>query len=297
MKKTLLFLLLSFCIHAVQAEDTVSVMTFNIRYENSSDSLNAWSHRKENVGAMLRYYEPDILGMQEVLHNQLENIRAMLPQYDFVGVGRADGKEDGEYSPIFYKKEKYLLFRSGTFGLSEQPDQIGLKGWDAACERIVTWAILRDRESEQEIAVFNTHFDHIGQVARRESSKLLLNLIEELAVGDRPVIVTGDFNGVQNSESIRLLTEGGLIDSRSVSPIVYGPSYSFHDFGRLEEAQRDIIDYIFVKGNVKVDKYRIIDDSSCGYLSDHNPIILMVRVKSSRIPLMRFVMFPSHQHS
>ena len=278
MKKTLLFLLLSFCIHAVQAEDSVSVMTFNIRYDNGSDGLNAWSLRKENVGTMLQYYEPDILGMQEVLHNQLEDIRAMLPQYDFVGVGRADGKEDGEYSSLFYKKEKYTLVGSGTFGLSEQPDQIGLKGWDAACERIVTWAILRDKKSGQEIAVFNTHFDHIGIIARRESSKLLLSSIEKLA-DDRPVVVTGDFNGAQDSESIQLLIEGNLIDSRSVSTIVYGPSYSFHDFGRLEENQRNIIDYIFIKGNVEVDKYRIIDDSACGYLSDHNPIEIKLRIR------------------
>ena len=277
MKKTFLFLLLSFCIHAVQAEDSVSVMTFNIRYDNSFDGLNAWSHRKENVGTMLRYYEPDILGMQEVLHNQLEDLRAMLPQYDFVGVGRIDGKEDGEYCSIFYKKDKYTLVGSGTFGLSEQPEKIGAKGWDAACERIVTWAILKDRRFGLEIAVFNTHFDHVGQVARRESSKLLLSSIEKLA-GNRPVVVTGDFNGAQDSESIRLLMESGnLIDSRSVSPVVYGPSYSYHDFGRLEEAKREIIDYIFVKGNIEVKKYRVIDDSSCGYLSDHNPIILTIR--------------------
>ena len=280
MKKTLLFLLLLFCIHAVQAEDSVSVMTFNIRYDNGSDGANLWSLRKENVGTMLQYYEPDILGMQEVLHNQLEDIRAMLPQYDFVGVGRIDGKEDGEYSSIFYKKDKYTLVNSGTFGLSEHPDRIGLKGWDAVCERIVTWAILKDKKSEQEIAVFNTHFDHVGQIARRESSKLLLSSIEKLA-GNRPVVVTGDFNGAQDSESIRLLTEGNLIDSRSVSTVVYGPSYSFHDFGRLEETKREIIDYIFVKGNVEVDKYRVIDDSTCGhlYLSDHNPIEVKLRIK------------------
>ena len=276
MKKILLFLLLLFCIHAVRAEDNISVMTFNIRYDNSSDGLNAWSHRKENVGTMLQYYEPDILGMQEVLHNQLEDIKMMLPQYDYVGVGRADGKEAGEYSPLLFKREKYTLVHSGNFWLSEQPEKIGIKGWDAACERIVTWAILKDRESGQEIAVFNTHFDHIGQVARRESSKLLLHSIEELA-GNRPVVVTGDFNGTPDSEPIRLLTESGnLIDGRSASPIVYGPSYSYHDFGRLEDSKREIIDYIFVKGNLDVKKYRIIDDSSCGYLSDHTPIILTI---------------------
>ena len=278
-KKLLTFVLFLFFIHAAQSENDIRVMTFNIRYDNPADGQNAWSHRKENVGTMLKYYEPDILGAQEVLHNQLKDIKKMLPLYGHVGVGRTDGKKGGEYCSLLFKKDRFDLLDSGNFSLSEQPNKIGIKAWDAACERIVTWAILKDKKSGKEITVFNTHFDHIGAIARKESSKLLLSFIETLA-GNRPVIVTGDFNGTSDSEAIRILTEKKYLkDARSLSPIVYGPIYSFHDFGRMEESEKSLIDFIFVRGDVKVKKYRVIEDSSCGFLSDHNPIEIYVEVE------------------
>ncbi len=278
MNKLLSFLLFLGLALSTHASNDIKIMTFNIRLDTKSDSLNAWTYRKDNVSKMLNYYAPDILGTQEVLHNQLIDITKMLPQYSYVGVGRSDGKEKGEYSSLFFNKERFELMKSGTFGLSEQPDKIGKKGWDAACERIVTWAILKDKKTEKEIAVFNTHFDHEGQIARRESSKLLLSKINEIA-GKHPVIVTGDFNGTPDSEPIRILTENNnLKDTRNIAAIAYGPNNSFHNFGRLDEKKRTLIDYIFIKGDLSVKKHRIIEDRNEGFLSDHNPVEAIIEI-------------------
>lgn len=261
-------------------ETDIAVMTFNIRLDTESDSTNAWSHRKENVGTMLRYYSPDILGTQEVLHNQLQDLRKMLPGYNSVGVGRADGKEAGEYCALFFNEQKFALINSATFGLNEHPEKIGEKGWDAACERIVTWCILKEIETGAQIAVFNTHFDHMGEVARRESAKLILKKIEEIA-GDLPVILMGDLNGDPQSEPVQIiLSSGELKDSRVISSKVYGPDFTFQDFWRLPENERELIDFIFVKDkNITVEKYRIIDDFASGYLSDHNPVEVYLTLK------------------
>ena len=155
-----------------QPEAKVDVMSFNIRLDHVADSLNNWKYRKDAAAQMIIYYAPDVVGMQEVLKNQLDDLKNRLPQYTVLGVGRADGKEKGEYCSLFYKTDRFDLVKSGNFGLSETPDSIGIKGWDAACERIVTWAVLKDKVSGKELAAFNTHFDHIGKVARRESAVL-----------------------------------------------------------------------------------------------------------------------------
>lgn len=253
-------------------EAALKVMTFNIRLDHAGDSLNNWQYRKDNAAQMITYYAPDVLGMQEVVHNQLVDLKDRLPQYTALGVGRADGKEAGEYSSLFYKTERFDLLKEGTYGLSETPDRIGVKGWDAACERIVTWAILKDKESGKELAVFNTHFDHMGEVARRESAKLLLAKAQEIA-GKLPVIVTGDFNGTPDSEPIRLIADGGLKDTRMLAPVVYGPAWTFHDFGRIPLEKRTLIDYIFVSEGVEAVDYRVIQDTpDGGYLSDHTPV-------------------------
>ena len=186
-----------------QPEAKVDVMSFNIRLDHVADSLNNWKYRKDAAAQMIAYYTPDVVGMQEVLKNQLDDLKNRLPQYTALGVGRADGKEKGEYCSLFYKTDRFDLVKSGYFGLSETPDSIGIKGWDAACERIVTWAVLKDKVSGKELAAFNTHFDHIGKVARRESAVLLLAKIREIA-SDLPVVITGDFNGTVDSDLQRL---------------------------------------------------------------------------------------------
>lgn len=278
MKKISLLLIALFVSLGMRAQPTdteVTAMSFNIRLDNASDSLNNWKYRKDNAAEMVRYYHPDIVGMQEVVKNQLVDFKARLKDYTALGVGRADGKEKGEFCPIFYKTDKYILLDYGNFGISETPEVIGKKGWDAACERIVTWAILRDNKTGQEIAAFNTHLDHIGSVARREGSKLVLNKIREIA-GGRPVILTGDFNGNETSEPYKIITNG-LKSAFHSAEVAYGPKWTFHDFGRLPVTDREMIDFIFTSNEVTVKRFRIIADKpEQSYLSDHCPIIATI---------------------
>lgn len=256
-----------------QPEVELEVMSFNIRLDHAGDSLNNWKYRKDNAAQMIMYYAPDVIGMQEVVHNQLADLKQCLPQYTALGVGRTDGKEKGEYCSIFFKTDRFDLIKNGDFGLSQTPDSIGVKGWDAACERIVTWAILKDRTSGKQLAAFNTHFDHVGEVARRESAKLILAKIKEIA-GELPVILTGDFNGTIDSDPIVILSEGGMENTYVGAKVVYGPAWSFHDFGRIATDRRQLIDFIFVDGAITTEKCRVIDDKpDTGYLSDHAPIL------------------------
>ena len=250
-----------------------NVMSFNIRFDNPGDGANTWKFRVDNVALLINYYAPDLLGLQEVMKNQLDDLKKRLPQYTAVGVARIDGKEKGEFNPIFFNTNRYKLLRNGDFGLSESPDKFGIRGWDSAFERIVTWAILKDNSNEKKIAVFNTHFDHVGQVSRRESAKLLLAKVKEIA-GSIPVVITGDFNLTPGSEPFKILTES-LKASCSDSPIIYGPSGSFHDFGRIPEKDRSLIDFIFVSKFIQTKKYRVIADQPAdGYFSDHNPVLI-----------------------
>lgn len=270
-----LFLLGLFSIaNAKKTIHSIDVMTFNIRLDSQSDSLNNWQYRKDNVILMLNYYAPGLIGMQEVLKNQLDDLKKGLPGYVQIGVGRADGKEKGEYSSLFIRKDRFEIIRQGNYGLSQTPEIIGVKGWDAACERIVTWAILKDKFNGKIFAVFNTHFDHMGQIARHESARLLLNKAKELAPS-LPTIITGDFNGTPDSDPITYIVGAGWKDSRLVSPIVYGPDWTFHDYGRLPLSERPLIDYIFFNKGFSVSKYRVIADKVEGrpYLSDHNPVM------------------------
>ena len=262
-----------------QPEAKVDVMSFNIRLDHVADSLNNWKYRKDVAAQMITYYAPDVVGMQEVLKNQLDDLKNRLPEYTVLGVGRADGKEKGEYCSLFYKTDRFDLVKSGNFGLSEMPDSIGIRGWDAACERIVTWAVLKDKVSGKELAAFNTHFDHIGKVARRESAVLLLAKIREIA-SDLPVVITGDFNGTVDSDPISVLMEGGMQNTYSASDVVYGPAWSFHNFGRIPVEERQLIDFIFVNGQVVANKFRVIADKPDNvYLSDHAPILANLTIR------------------
>ena len=188
------------------------VMTFNIRLDVPSDSLNSWQHRKDNVAGMIRYYEPDIIGMQEVLHSQLVDLTERLPRYTAVGVGRADGKMAGEYCSLFFKTEHFELLKEGNFSLSETPLKFGVKGWDAAYERMATWAVLKDKATGQKFICVNTHLDNEGKLARKEGLKLVLVKAKELGDG-LPVIVMGDFNDTAESESIRIMDHAEVRDT------------------------------------------------------------------------------------
>lgn len=283
MKKIMIIpgLLLGFvtAVAQVKARTDLNVMTFNIRYDNPDDGLNNWKFRKESAIKLIRFQEVDVLGAQEVLSSQLKEMTTQLQEYAVIGVGREDGKEKGEYSPILYNKDKFTLLKSGCFWLSQTPEKPS-KGWDAACERIATWAQLKDKVTAKKFFVLNTHFDHIGKVAREESVKLILNKTSELSEG-LPQIVMGDFNA--NPESsvvqgiVRPTNSISLFDSKKMASLVYGPDWSFHDFGRIPFAERPLIDYIFISKNIKVLKYGVLAETVNNYfLSDHTPVLVKV---------------------
>ena len=266
---------------STQADEPVNVMTFNVRYDNPDDSLNSWAYRKDRVANAIRFYDADIVGTQEVLHNQMEDLRQRLPGYESIGVGREDGKEAGEYSALWYRADRFTAKESGWFWLSETPEVAGSKGWDGACERIATWAKLQDKLTGKELFVMNTHLDHVGVAARREGVKLVLDKIQELG-GNLPVILTGDFNAEPESDVIKQVTDTAdpehLTDARTVADLVYGPNWTFHDFGSIPYEHRERIDYIFVKNGLEVLKYGILAETEGNaHLSDHAPVLVSVK--------------------
>lgn len=283
MKKILIIsgLLFAFVTAAAQTKTRAdfNLMTFNIRYDNPDDGLNNWKFRKENVIKAIRLSEVDVLGAQEVLSNQLKEMTEQLPEYNAIGVGRDDGKDKGEYSPILFKKDKFTLIKSGYFWLSQTPEKPS-KGWDAACERIATWVQIKDKATGTKFFVLNTHFDHIGTIAREESVKLIQNKTAELSEG-LPQIVMGDFNADPESSVVHGIISPTkaitLFDSKKLASLVYGPAWSFHEFGKIPFAERLLIDYIFISKNIKVLKYAVLAETlNEHFLSDHAPVLVKV---------------------
>ncbi len=278
---TLLGILLALPI--LWAGNTLKVMSYNIRYDNPEDGTNQWKNRKDFAANLIRFYDADIFGAQEVLHHQLTDLSDRLPGYAHVGVGREDGKTKGEYAPIFYKSDRFDLLKSGNFWLAEDINAVGKKGWDAACERVATWAILRDKQTGKEFFFLNTHLDHMGKVARHEGASLVLEQSKQLA-GNLPVIVTGDFNAIPSDEPIQVLTTASdprhLTHSREVAAFKYGPEWTFHDFGKIPFDKREWIDYIFVKGDIRVLNHGVLTDTlNQLYPSDHCPVISTLEIR------------------
>lgn len=260
----------------------LNVMSFNIRYDNPDDSLNNWQYRKDVAAQIIKDQKIDLLGTQEVLFNQLNDLKERLPEYNSIGVGREDGKEKGEYSAIFYKKDRFTEIKSGYFWLSETPEVAGSRGWDGACERIATWAILKDKEKGKELFFINTHLDHVGKVARREGTALLLQRVVGLSEG-LPIILTGDFNSRPGSEVVNYITNTGnpihLADSRLIATEAVGEEGTFHAFGRYPRQNEGRIDYIFVNDRVKVNSYESLPEKLNNiFLSDHVPVVAHVEV-------------------
>jgi endonuclease/exonuclease/phosphatase family metal-dependent hydrolase len=260
------------------------VMTFNIRLNLASDGPNAWPLRKEIATSMIRFHRADLFGVQEALPEQLRDFDAMLPPFRRFGVGR-NAERSGEHSAIFYRHERFEVLKQDTFWLSETPDVAGVKGWDAAYERIVTWGHLRDRRTGATFFYFNTHFDHVGQQARRESARLLVRKVDEIAGRQAPVIVTGDFNDVAGSEPYRIVIEAGFRDAYSSSRLPHhGPTSTWNAFKAIEPNRR--IDFVFVRGGIDVLQHAILSDTFDGrFPSDHLPVVADVAVTSARTSL------------
>ncbi|NTS39798.1 endonuclease/exonuclease/phosphatase family protein [Flavisolibacter sp. BT320] len=256
----------------------IIVGTFNIRYANTRDTGNLWADRAPIVSNLIRFHEFDILGVQEGLINQLNDISEALPEYARYGKGRDDGKEAGEHSAIYYKKDRFTLLKSGDFWLSETPDQPG-KGWDATCcNRICSWVYLQDKVTKKRFYTFNVHFDHQGVVARKESSKLILAKMQEIA-GQSPALLTGDFNGGRESEWYQTLATSPLLtDAYTQVKFPYANNSSMNGF--RTPRSNAVIDHIFVTKQFATSKWGILTDTYFGkYPSDHFPVLAVVELK------------------
>lgn len=276
MKKRLPLLVLLCCLFAKAQE--LKVLTYNIKYDNKHDTVNNWNQRKDFLIAQLRYNEPAVFGTQEGLINQLKDIDAGLQDYSFVGAGRDYGDEQGEHTAIFFNTKKVKLLDNQTFWLSKTPEKPS-KGWDAALNRICTYGIFQDIETGKRFMVFNTHFDHIGKVARLESSKLILKKIKELNTGGLPVILMGDFNLESDSEGVQYITRFMTDTHVEADKNAFGPEGTFNGF-YFDKPVKKRIDFIFVTRGINVLKSAILSDSNnCKYPSDHFPVLAILELQ------------------
>ena len=270
-----LFVILIFFSVSIGHGQEIKVMTYNIKYDNVTDTVNNWNFRKEAMVDLVKHYQAEVVGMQEVLHNQLIYLDSGLNHYSYVGVGRDDGKTNGEYAPIFYDARKLKVLKSNTFWLSETPEKVS-KGWDASLERICTYALFENLQDHKKFWVFNTHFDHRGKEARANSTRLVVQKIEELNSENLPVAFMGDLNLAPEEKPIQFLQKK-LTDGRmSTRQAFYGPTGTSNGFDHNRVLKRRI-DYIFVK-NFKVESYIHIDDrmENNNHISDHLPVLATV---------------------
>lgn len=256
----------------------LKVITFNIGGDFIFKGPNQWENRRPLMMKFLSKESPDILCMQEVLINQLNEIKTCFPIYNMVGVSRVDGKNKGDFVPVFYRKDKFEQINSGTFCLSEKPDSIGFIGWDAKYPRIATWINLRDVKTGGSVFVINAHLDNVGKVAREKGMKLILDKISELSKSNK-IILTGDFNDVASSKAHKIASQWGLNDTYMTSPKIKGVNYTFHEFGKKVLEKRYKLDYIFVSNNFRIQSVNIPQDrpKRGTYISDHNPVIIKMK--------------------
>ena len=273
MKRLLLTALIIVASMQLFAQDML-VGTYNIRYKNWNDSVQGelWPKRCQVICDQVNFMAPDIFGTQEVLWEQLNDMQKALDGYDYIGVGRDDGKHGGEHEAIFYKKNKVQLLDHGDFWFSETPDKPGL-GWDAVCIRICTWGKFAVKDGERRHGIFNRrkaqgkvfyffnlHMDHVGVEARREAAKLVVAKVREIAQ-DAPVFITGDFNVDQNDEIYTIFTKSGLLkDSYNAARIRFAENGTFNNF-KTNYFTNSRIDHVFVSPNTKVEAYGVLTNS------------------------------------
>jgi endonuclease/exonuclease/phosphatase family metal-dependent hydrolase len=268
--RSLCCLILVFFFQLSEAQ-SLKVMTYNIRLDTPVDSVNQWPNRKEKVFALIQKYNPDVIGVQEALHHQLMDLVQNLSEYSYIGVGRDDGMTKGEYSAILYKKARLTPEMQKTFWLSETPDVAGSKSWDAAITRVCTFGKFKDQQSGKAYFIFNTHFDHLGKIARTNSASLIKTKIE-MFVGKIPVILVGDFNCERNDDPYAV-----MISKKSVELFDAKPSTdtngTFCSF-KVNAIVCKGIDYIFYSKQWQKENYSAIQDNDGVYYpSDHLPVM------------------------
>ena len=260
MKRIYILLLAIISSLSLSAQELV-VASYNIRNDNQSDAQrgNGWAQRCPVICEQIEWNDVDVFGAQEVKRNQIDDMLKELEGYDYVGVGRDDGKDRGEFSPVFYKRDRFKLLEQGTFWISETPDKVGVKGWDAALPRICSYARLQDKVTKRKFWFFNLHMDHVGVKARREGAKLIARKITEMC-GNEPAMVSGDFNVDQNNEAYKtIVSQGVLEDSYEKAEKRFSRNGTFNSFNPNLFTQSRI-DHIFVTKHAKVSHYATLTD-------------------------------------
>lgn len=279
MKNILTTILVGFALFIIPKtsfSQTTNLISFNIRYDNTSDTINNWNKRRASLASLIQHYDADIVGIQEGLHHQVDYLNNTLNGFSYVGVGRDDGQQKGEYSAIFYNSDKFKVLKTNTFWLSETPEKVSV-GWDASMERICTYALFENVTSKKQFYVFNTHFDHRGMQARVNSAELIYKKIKEINTSDLPVILMGDLNLTPDTEPIQFLKKH-LTDAMGISKKpFYGPIGTFNGFDQ-DRIMENRIDYIFVN-NIEVLSYTHIDDRMANnmHISDHLPVLITLK--------------------
>jgi endonuclease/exonuclease/phosphatase family metal-dependent hydrolase len=272
MKRHVLLLAINLAVFAGTSAQELSILTYNLRYDTESDGENQWSNRKDFLVSQLNFYQPDVFGTQEGLLHQLHDIREGLADYKFIGKGRDQGGDEGEFSAIFYNLYTLNLLSENTFWLSETPE-VPSKGWDAAIKRVCTHALFETRSDGKKFYVFNTHLDHMGEEARKQSVLLLLRKISEINSTGLPVVLMGDFNLEPDHGSIVKLSAEMEDVHLTAGPSVFGPKGTFNEFDVSLPATRRI-DYLFLSPqDFKVLRYAILTATREGrFPSDHFPV-------------------------
>jgi endonuclease/exonuclease/phosphatase family metal-dependent hydrolase len=266
----------------LRIEYPLRVVSYNIRFDNPNDGSNVWANRKDRVAGLLRFHKADIICIQEALFNQIGDLKAALPEFDYYGVGREDGKKGGEFCPVFFDRSRFKILESGTFWLSETPEKAGSTAWYATLPRITTWVKFRDLASGGDFFIFNTHLDHASQEARDNGSALIMEKINRMCEGF-PVILAGDFNDKPGSKPYNnVIYNGGAIqmfDARAAANFPhYGSTFTFVGWDFIGVPGK-IIDYIFVNQKVNVICHAIINDNWDGvYPSDHLPVLIEAKL-------------------
>ena len=258
-----------------EAGGTLKVMSYNIRFDSPGDGENIWDNRKPATIAMLDEVKPDVFGVQEAMAHQIDYIAKNAPLYDKVGVGREDGVAAGEHMSIFWNKETVEMQEWGTYWLSETPE-VPSFGWDAACKRTATWALMKDKRNGKKFFFVNTHLDHVGVEARRNGLALVVERIAVMNPKSYPMVLTGDFNMIYSHPSLADLN-GMMTCTREVAPISDRHN-TYNGWGKVPEYAEEedcIIDFIYESGFKAVNEYQTVTKRYADkpYISDHYPIM------------------------
>ena len=265
------------CIGCMEKPVDIKVISYNIRLSTKSDGDNWWENRKQASINMINEEKPTIFGLQEALPVQVEYLAENLPEYAYIGVGRDDGKQKGEFMAIFYRNDEVELLDGGTFWLSETPDTPS-RGWDAACFRSCTWTKLKMKSNGKIFAYLNTHLDHVGKEARKEGLALIAKRAQEIVSDDMPVFLTADFNAV-TSNPIFEPVKAIMKDAREEAPETdRRATINFYQPGNEDKADW-IIDHIFFRGATPK-TFKVLRDKNYGapYISDHYPVVLEAEI-------------------